>query len=57
METDRYVDIPECLIEQVKQIAAGQGVDLETDEQIAQYLIDDEEALEVVLPYLENPGL
>lgn len=46
--------IPEHALEAVRQIAAAQGEKLTTPEDVICYLHDDEEALELVLSYIET---
>lgn len=46
--------IPEDALDTVRQIAAAEGVKLKTPNDVIRYLHEDEEALEVVLPYIET---
>jgi hypothetical protein len=46
--------IPEHALQAVRDIAAEQGVTLNAQEELIRYLHEDEEALEVVLPYIET---
>ena len=46
--------IPEHALQTVRDIAAEQGVTLKAPNDVIRYLHEDEEALEVVLPYIET---
>ena len=46
--------IPEDALQAVRDIAAEQGVKLKTPKDVIRYLHEDEEALEVVMPYIET---
>ena len=46
--------IPDHALEAVRDIAAEQGETLNMPEDFIRYLREDEEALEVVLPYIET---
>lgn len=45
--------IPEHALEAVRDIAADQGERLTTPEDFIRYLYEDEDALEIVLPYID----
>jgi len=48
-------DIPEDILEEIKEIAANQGecIDITDKEDIETYVISDEEAYEMLLPWIE----
>ena len=46
--------IPEPILETVRLFAAVEGVTLNTPEDYVRYLHEDEDALEIVLPYIDH---
>lgn len=46
-------EIPPELLEAVREIAAGQGVVLTRPEDLERYILEDEDAQELVLPYID----
>jgi hypothetical protein len=50
----RVESIPESVVEEITEIALGQCVHLDSRESLIDYLLADEDALELALPYLED---
>jgi hypothetical protein len=46
--------VPEPIMETVRLFAAVEGVTLTKPEDYARYILEDEDALEIVLPYIDH---